>query len=91
VDRRLKLMPDSSCSTPVIVSPASRSEWLCADGHSALIPLAVRNVEKVMFFLNGRPMPEMSNSLDLKPGSYELRCVAGNGSSTAVNFSVARN
>lgn len=91
VDRRLKLMPDSSCSTPVIVSPASRSEWLCSDGHSALIPLAVRNVEKVMFFLNGRPMPEMSNSLDLKPGSYELRCVAGNGSSTAVNFSVARN
>ena len=91
VDRRLKLMPDSSCSTPVIVSPASRSEWLCADGNSALIPLAVRNVEKVTFFLNGRPMPEMSNSLDLKPGSYELRCVAGNGSSTAVNFCVARN
>lgn len=91
VDRRLKLMPDSSCSTPVIVSPASQSEWLCADGNSALIPLAVRNVEKVMFFLNGRPMPEMSNSLDLKPGSYELRCVAGNGSSTAVNFCVARN
>ena len=91
VDRPLKLIPDSIDLSPAIVSPAARSEWLCADGHSALIPLAVRNAEEATLFLNGRPVADGANSFDLEPGSYELRCVNVEGHSVAVSFSVARN
>jgi penicillin-binding protein 1C len=85
----LNLIPDAGRNLPMIVSPASNSEWLCADGRSALIPVTVRNAEEAAWFLNGRPATEVRDSLNLAPGSYELRCIASNGQATAVRFSVA--
>ena len=86
----LNLIPDASRTLPVIVSPASNSEWLCADGSSALIPVTFRNAEEATWFLNGRPASDIRDSLELEPGSYELRCIASTGQATAVRFFVAR-
>ena len=86
----LNLIPDASRTLPVIVSPASNSEWLCADGSSALIPVTFRNAEEATWFLNGRPASYIRDSLELEPGSYELRCIASTGQATAVRFFVAR-
>ncbi len=91
VTRPLNLISDASRTLPVILSPASNSEWLCADGRSALIPVAFRNAEEATWFLNGRPASNIRDSLNLEPGSYELRCIASTGQATAVRFSVARH
>jgi len=74
---------------PIIRSPGRSAEFLCLGTSVAHVPVEVRDVPGTTWFLNRRVLSgPREDMLTLARGHYELRCVAQDGSSDAVNFTV---
>ena len=74
---------------PMIVSPGRNAEFLCLRDNTAHVPVDVQGVADTTWFLNRRVLSgPRRNVLTLARGHYELRCVAQNGTSDAVSFTV---
>ena len=74
---------------PIIRSPGRNAEYLCLTDGVAHVPVDATNVGDTTWFLNQRALSgSPQDVLTLARGHYELRCVAQDGTSDAVTFTV---